>query len=95
LAVQSEQSEIIIPTEQGLTHYFNFEAMPSKQQEGEERSSALRGLVESTLVVEGEYFLYIPVFLMICIQIHASEFPTIAWMAWDYLAIPATSVSVE
>jgi hypothetical protein len=32
---------------------------------------------------------------MIHVQIHTTKFPIIAQMACDYLAIPATSVSVE
>ena len=32
---------------------------------------------------------------MFRVQIHAAEFPIIARMAQDFLAIPATSVSVE
>jgi hypothetical protein len=30
---------ILMPKTSYLTHYFNFEAMPNEQQEGEERSS--------------------------------------------------------
>jgi hypothetical protein len=32
---------------------------------------------------------------MFCVQIYATEFPILARMARDFLAIPATSVSVE
>jgi len=32
---------------------------------------------------------------MFCVQIYATEFPILAQMARDFLAIPATSVSVE
>ena len=35
------------------------------------------------------------IFIWSCFQIHAVEFPVIARMARDYLAIPATSVAVE
>ena len=37
----------------------------------------------------------ITIFIWSCFQIHAVEFPVIARMARDYLAIPATSVAVE
>ena len=46
--------------------------------------------------MEGEYLLNpSTIFLMFSIQKHATEFPIIARMARDFLAIPATSVSVE
>ena len=76
------------------------EAMPSERQEGEERGndelSAQEVLLNPLLWWKvSTLFIYLYPFLIICIQIHASKFPTIAQMAQDYLAIPATSVSVE
>ena len=44
----------------------------------------------------GRWVLYTCIWhLIISVQIHAAEFPIITQMALDYLAIPATSVSVE
>jgi len=66
-----------------LTRYLNFEAPPMEIQEGEE------GKNDEPLAHE---VLLNP---LLWWKKHATEFPTIARMARDYLAIPATSVSVE
>ena len=87
-----------------LARYFNFEAAPIEKQgdseegtQGSDEPSAEEVLMNlllwwkvSTLFIQ----LY-PFTIIICFKMHASEFPIIAQMARDYLAIPATSVSVE
>jgi hypothetical protein len=85
-----------------LIRYFNFEAAPTERQEEDEGSdiadtpSVQDVLLNPLLWWKVSTLFIIPLFLLITsVQIHASEFPVIARMARDYLAIPATSVSVE
>lgn len=70
---------------EGLDRYLRFEAAPVERQEGEEASLDLNEPSAQEVLLNP----------LLWWKIHANEFPTIALMAQDYLAIPATSVSVE
>ena len=88
-----------------LARYFNFEAAPIERQEDSEEGTQGSGnepSAEEVLMnpllwwkVSTLFIQLYPFIIIICFKMHASEFPIIAQMAWDYLAIPATSVSVE
>jgi hypothetical protein len=84
-----------------LTRYFNFDAAPIERQEGEEGSDSDEPSVQEVLLNPLLWWKVRTLFiccvqpLIIHFQKHASEFPIIAQMARDILAIPATSVSVE
>jgi len=67
-----------------LDRYLRFDAAPISEQEQDENTRSNEPSREEVLLNP-----------LLWWKIHATEFPTIALMARDYLAIPATSVSVE
>ena len=89
-----------------LSHYFRFEAALVSEDEPVEKTCAGNELsLEEVLLnlllwwkVSASFILSVLRFSILQLdydQIHASEFAVIAQMAQDYLAIPATSVSVK
>jgi hypothetical protein len=77
-----------------LIRYFNFEAAPN---DGSSHEPSVQEILLNPLIwwKVSALFDLCSTFLMSCVQIHAAEFPILARMARDFLAIPATSVSVE
>ena len=77
-----------------LTRYFNFEAAPN---DGSNNEPSVQEILLNPLLwwKVSTLFDLCSIFLISCVQIHAAEFPILARMARDFLAIPATSVSVE
>ncbi|KAF8632686.1 hypothetical protein AX15_001739 [Amanita polypyramis BW_CC] len=67
-----------------LDWYLRFKAVPVEQKEGEDYQNLDELSAEEVLLN-----------LLLWWKIHTTKFPTIAQMAHNYLAIPATSVSVE
>ena len=77
-----------------LNRYFNFEAAPNDRSNNE--PSVQEILLNPLLWWKvSTLFDLCSIFLISCVQIHAAEFPILAQMAQDFLAIPTTSISVE